>query len=256
MTDDYRLIWFQHFQKAAGSSIVLMAERNGEKLYPNHNNGNPHGENGEEIRLWDLEEQELTAFIDRCMAQGVTFVATEKFGPDFSVLIKDPRVCLITCLREPLKRFVSHYYFSYYTARTDLTELEDFASSIFISTMPDYYCRIFSRHHADPEPIASSHYESAMSVLKLFDFSGVIESETFIRDLTKFLGWQNVEIRANRTSLNLTDALKVLVKCRLDLIWRRIRHPVTQPGPEFSKSFLLQNKWDYRLYRVATQANV
>ena len=37
----YRLIWFQHIHKAAGTLIVNMAKANSEKMYITNNNGNP-----------------------------------------------------------------------------------------------------------------------------------------------------------------------------------------------------------------------
>ncbi|MDJ0615333.1 MAG: hypothetical protein QNJ63_01085 [Calothrix sp. MO_192.B10] len=44
--DKYRLIWFQHFHKAGGTSIVKFAQSNSEVLYPCHLNGNPLSPDG------------------------------------------------------------------------------------------------------------------------------------------------------------------------------------------------------------------
>mgnify|MGYP001457608754 CR=1 FL=1 len=61
----YRLIWFQHIHKAAGSMIVNQAIANGEKLFSDHRNGNPISEEGELIPLWDFTDSEISNFIDR-----------------------------------------------------------------------------------------------------------------------------------------------------------------------------------------------
>ena len=77
----YRLIWFQHLHKAAGTYIVRKAISNGEKPYPLNKNGNPHDENGA-IPLWGLSDSELSNFVDECERLGITFVATEWGGPE------------------------------------------------------------------------------------------------------------------------------------------------------------------------------
>jgi len=41
MHQEYRLVWFQHLQKAAGSTIIQMAIQNDETLFSVHENGNP-----------------------------------------------------------------------------------------------------------------------------------------------------------------------------------------------------------------------
>ena len=74
---DYRLVWLQHFHKAAGSSIVEIAQLNGERCYPAHANGNPLDATGKAIALWDYTKEELLEFIDSCEAQGITFMATQ-----------------------------------------------------------------------------------------------------------------------------------------------------------------------------------
>jgi hypothetical protein len=64
--NQYKLIWFQHFHKAAGSTIVEYALMNNEKLYPNHANGNPLEKDGSLINLHTFSPTELTKFVDNC----------------------------------------------------------------------------------------------------------------------------------------------------------------------------------------------
>ena len=118
-SDGYRLVWFHHLHKSAGTLIVNMALRNGEVPYPSHGNGNPKSESGELLRLWEYDEGSLREFIDQCEGRGVTFVATEHGAPDFSLLAEDSRVVLVTCLRDPLKRCASNFNYAYYSGYTD-----------------------------------------------------------------------------------------------------------------------------------------
>jgi hypothetical protein len=67
-----------------------MAIHNRETLYPVNNNGNPCYPDGNEIRLWDMNREELIEFVNQCERKGVTFVATEKAAPLYSVLELDP----------------------------------------------------------------------------------------------------------------------------------------------------------------------
>ena len=68
----YRLIWFQHVHKAAGTLVVNLAKENGEVLFKNNANGNPLDENGDRLELWNYSAEELTDFIDQCEKDGVT----------------------------------------------------------------------------------------------------------------------------------------------------------------------------------------
>ena len=55
----YRLVWFQHLHKAAGTYVVRRALTNGEKPYPLNKNGHPHDDTGA-IPLWEMTGEELT----------------------------------------------------------------------------------------------------------------------------------------------------------------------------------------------------
>lgn len=248
MSDKYRLIWFQHLQKAAGSSIIRMALLNGETLYPNHRNGNPHTADGKEIRLWEMERSELIDFIDQCEDKGVTFVATEKAAPPYSVIASDPRVCFITCLRDPLSRFMSHFYYLFYRGDTDVSSPEQFVNSIFISTMSNYYCRIFSGFNNDPNPIGRQQYEIAKSTLRSFDCCIVLEKTNPFAELFEVLHWKDKELKENQTRLNIQNMVKSVARGRIRLLSRRVLHPRKEPSEEFMRTFKEENNWDYRLY--------
>ena len=88
---DYRLVWFQHLHKAAGTYVIRRAMANGETFWPEHSNGNPRVD-GQLVPLWEMSSDQLTSFIDECEKKGVTFVACEWGGPDFQTLAND---CLL-----------------------------------------------------------------------------------------------------------------------------------------------------------------
>ena len=249
MSDEYRLIWFQHLQRTAGTSIVRMAIQNGETLYPVHRNGNPHTSEGKGIRLWEMERR------DHCEEKGVTFVATEKAAPSFSVMASDPRVCLITCLRDPLARFMSHFYYSLYRGDTDVSSPEQFVNSIYISTMSNYYCRIFSGFNDNLNLIDEQQYEIARSTLSSFDCCAVLENRDPFAELCKLLDWENKELKTNQTRLSITSAVKSLAKGRFRLLLRRVTHPRKKPNEEFGGAFREENYWDYRLYETARETS-
>ena len=250
MHQEYRLIWFQHLQKAAGSTIIQMAIQNDETFFSVHENGNPCYPDGREIRLWEFNSQELAGFIDQCQDNGVTFVATEKAAPIFSVLSSDPRVCLITCLRDPLERFISHFYYSLYTGRTNVSSPEQFVDSIYISTMFNYYCRIFSRFNDNPGPVGKKQFDIARAILSSFDCCVVLENKNPFTKLNKLLSWKDMEIHANPTKPDFVTIVKFLIKGKINLVLRRFTDPRKGPTNDFQKLFKERNKWDYSLYQI------
>ena len=56
--EEYRLVWFQHLHKAAGTYVIRRAIANGERLFPNNENGNPCNHNGV-IPLWEMSEKRV-----------------------------------------------------------------------------------------------------------------------------------------------------------------------------------------------------
>ncbi|MDB9823132.1 hypothetical protein OAC89_05470 [Deltaproteobacteria bacterium] len=197
-----------------------------------------------------MERSGLIDFINQCEDKGVTFVATETAAPSFSVLAADPRVCLITCLREPLARFMSHYYYALYRGSTDVSSPEEFVNSIYISTMANYYCRIFSGFNDNPKPIEERQYEIALSTLRSFDCFVVLENNNPFSELYNLLAWEKKDVKANQTRLDIISAVRLLAKGKLRLLLRHITHPFKRPNEEFTELFKEKNFWDYRLYKT------
>ncbi len=231
--------------------VVPAALKNGQTLFPQQRNANPVASDGTPIPLWDLGPGELTGFVDHCESSGVTFVATEWAAPDLAVLASDPRVALITCLRDPLERFLSNFYYDYYFGNTSRATPGDYANSGRSFTMYNYYCRILSRHDASPEPVGPRQYERARRALSLFDCRVLLERPDALSVLADPLGWSRTDGHDNRTAPTFRHFLEFLAARRLLPFWRPLTRPRVRPSPEFEARFRLENEWDYRLCEEA-----
>lgn len=249
----YRLIWFQHFHKAAGTSIVKLAQANEEVLYPQHNNGNPLDAEGNEIPLWTFSNNELSQFIDECEELGVTFVANEWEAVDFEYLAKDPRVVLITCLREPLERFVSNFYFDYWSGYTNHSSFQGYLNSDGCFTMFNYYCRILSGHNTQHQPMTSGQFQEAKAALSHFHHIVALGEKDAFQNLQTCLEWtRDLDNQQQNKSNHLNRrVIKLILKGRIDLIWRRLTHRKQAPNPTFLHLFQEENQWDLGLYEFA-----
>jgi hypothetical protein len=274
---EYRLVWFQHLHKVAGTSLVEQAIASGEKPYPRQINGNPMKEDGSRLELWNLDREGLKEFIDNCEKEGITFIATEWGSPDFEYLASDPRVLMFTCIREPLARFMSNFSYDLYKGFTKKRNLNDYINSSDVS-MFEYYTMVFSRNyiHKGMEKIEFNreHYEEAKKNLSLFDHIVVLENrehmkalmETMgwtmkpskdepekvpisVRFISTILGWKNDPNKKKTTGKNPYLAVEMLKRGRIFLFFKYLRHPKIMPDEEFRIKFVVHNKYDIELYQ-------
>ena len=197
---EYRLIWFQHLHKAAGTLIVNMAKANNEVLHNPNNNGNPSDEKGSTMPLWKYDKSRLLDFINDCEDKGVTFVASEFGAPDFKMLAGDSRIKLITCFRDPVKRLVSNYNYDYYSGYTEDNNLESFLKEVNLFTSDNYYVRIFSRMDGFPDKkLTEEDYINAMKNISKFDILINAERENIEERLVKELNWKKFKVDKHGT---------------------------------------------------------
>ncbi|MBL8446425.1 MAG: hypothetical protein JNJ44_03315 [Zoogloeaceae bacterium] len=244
---DYRLVWFQHFHKAAGTSVIEMARQNGEQFFPRHENGNPLDAAGRPIPLWQFSPDELLAFVDDCQSQGVSFVATEWGVPHLECLAADPRVRLVTCLRDPLKRLVSNYYYDLYGGHTEARSLEAYPESgpdAFCH--PNYYCHMLGAEACEAAAAGSTPFQRAQARLALFDYCGTVEAG--LDRLARALGWQAADVRENTSDAGAGQLVNDLLKGRLRSVFYRLRYPKAPPPKHFRAEFRRRNQWDLALY--------
>ncbi len=244
---DYHLVWFQHFHKAAGTSVIELARQNGERFFPRHENGNPLDDAGQPIPLWRFSPTQLQAFVDDCEARGVSFVATEWGVPHLECLAQDPRVRLVTCLRDPLKRFVSNYYYDLYGGHTDARSLETYpGSGPEAFCQHNYYCRMLGADGDGAEDPGEARFRRAQARLALFDYCGTVEAG--LERLAQAVGWQPADVRENASDAHAGQLVKALLKGRLRSVYYRLRFPKSPPPEAFRAEFRHRNRWDLALY--------
>lgn len=248
MTNHYRLIWFQHFHKAAGSFIVSLARSNQEVLYPQNTNGNPRDTDGTLIRLWEMSNDELTQFVDHCENKGITFVATEWGAPNFRLLASDPRVTIITCLRDPSKRFLSNFYYDVRRGYTHCKSIDEYVNSGGSFTMFNYYCRILTQHNENPELITTSKFEEAKSLLSFFDYLVILENQETFCKLNQFLGWNEQAKRQNELKLRIRRIFQSIKSRKHTFNRQQSLDYKEKPNQKFLEVFHKLNKFDNQLY--------
>jgi hypothetical protein len=240
-------VWFQHFHKAAGTSLVNLALANGEVPWPAHRNGNPLDVDGKELRLWEYSPSQLRDFVDECQRRGVTFVATEWGSPDTQALAIDSRVALMTCLRDPLDRFVSNYYFDLYAGYTRARDLRSFMDSRprdFV--MPDYYCRVLARCNMHPGPVDVDQEARARAALSRFDC--VLLLGRGFDHLHDAFGWKNLSLHENRGGYTFREALGRIRRGKPGLVALRFLQPKRNADEDFVRWFAERNAADFRLF--------
>ncbi|MEO1636003.1 MAG: hypothetical protein AAFS04_13080 [Cyanobacteria bacterium J06631_9] len=254
----YRLIWFQHFHKAAETSVTNLAVANNESFYTQHKNGIPVLPQGKKgtvggFNPWDFSDAELTQFVDHCEDSGVTFVANEWGSVNFEVLAADPRVVLITCLRDPLKRFLSNFYFDYWHGYDNVSSPQAFMNVSKFS-QSDFYCKFLSRtEQAYKEKIGEEAFHTAKTNLLLFDHVVILESTHALHGLCNSLGWtEGLELsQKNKTHRWDRSFVRSVLNGRFDLAFRRFSHPKRKPSDEFHAFFQQNNRFDIELYNFA-----
>ena len=230
----YRLVWFQHLHKAAGTYVIRRAMANGETFWPTHENGNPVND-GKVIPLWEKSSTELTAFIDECESKGVSFVACEWGGADFETLAKDERVTLLTCLRHPIKRLISNYNYDHYWMWTKASSYEEYLKEGHLHSSSEYYTKIFARGEND--------LQKAKSNLTHFDY--VIIAEDGMSALDE-LGWSKESDTTHPTFGDSKRALILLAKFRWIRLFNYLRKIKYRPPSELKIEDKNQN--DLLLY--------
>jgi hypothetical protein len=251
---EYHLIWFQHLHKSAGTFIVNMAITNGELLFNKHNNGNPTNQEGDLLPIWEYNKIELLDFINRCEEAGVTFVATEYGSPDFEFLSNDPRITLITCIRDPKKRMISNYNYDYYSGYTDEKSIAEFIEVPNVYTSDNYYVRVFSRTTSIPlKKLTEFDFQMAVKNIGMFDITIKTGHNNLEKKLFESFGWDKL---SNNNHSTFGDKWRIinLIK-RLQFI--RLINYIKQKNMVIDES-CLNNRFDldYKLLSMIIDSDV
>lgn len=250
---NYRLIWFQHFHKAAGSSVGALARRNGETFYRRHHNGNPYDDKGHVLPLWEYGPAEMTAFIDECERANTTFVATEWGAPDFRFLAQDPRVVSVSLIRDPWPRLVSNYMFDVLRRHAKLTPIDSYYFHHSLKyRQANYYTRTLMAGLGVSRADEPAELERlAWKNLGALDFVLPLEAEKPVDALCAFLGWSPLRERVNSKPGLLKGLARQACHGDVAYLYRRWRAETPQwTGIDaFKAQFDAANEADNALYR-------
>ena len=247
-----RIIWFQHFHKAAGSSVVAAARLNGERFWPSHINGNPTNSAGEQLTLSSYSKDQLSKFITQCKELGVTFIATEWALPQLDALKQDDSTIIVTVVRDPLARFVSNFYYDLHNGYTTARSIQTYVnSSSRTFTMDNYYCRILAKLDNRNSTVTRREFETAKETLAKFDT--VVSLEHGFEPMQKALGWTTFAQHENANVSNLTTLMQRIKGGRFKSAYLQLRYPKRNEKELYSKQFESQfrsdNCWDYQLLK-------
>jgi len=247
---NYRLVWFQHFHKAAGTTIVELAKQNAETFYTPNINGNPINTVGKQEEIWKYSPCRLMEFVDHCEENKFTFVATEWGVPHLDCLKDDRRVTLITCLRDPYSRFVSNYLFDYRMGFTDAKTVREYIGTKGLFSEHNYYCRMLGGIGSNKITHDHKAVAKAKEALHKFDHVSLVEDQAWLRNLCFTLNWNAREIYANKQK-PWSLAIREAARGNKSKVARLIRKKSKLIDTEFYKYFLSKNKADMDLYHSA-----
>lgn len=224
-----KLILFLHFHKAGGTSInTLFNDYN--KHEPNKN-GNPWNQDGI-IDYWNYNRHEFGKFRIYLKKKNVNFICLEWNFFKHYYKLNYHNMDLITCLRDPYKRYVSNMiYDGYYDIDKFYGKKQIWkkkGSKFKISCNKyNYYVRMLNGLGDNPNiKINGTHYKIAKRNLGLFSTIIILDIPETFQLLEKY----NITdfIHQNRTSN------KDEIEIKID-----------------KKQFIKDNKFDYMLYEHA-----
>jgi hypothetical protein len=194
---DRKLIWFQHFHKAGGSSVIRLAQRNQWKFYPNHRNANPTDDNGNWIEFWNYDRSALNHWLNAVIRANVDFIACEwGFPPPEHFITRDDLVYL-TVLRDPVQRLISNFLYDLSRHHTKCPTVQHYVNlkSKWSYHQPEYYVRTLNGL-STAETITDDHLAQAIAILDRFEIVMVVEREDPWRPLEQ-LGWEVADLHVN-----------------------------------------------------------
>lgn len=179
----YDVVWFQHFHKAGGSSVIRSAKDAGYQFFEPNRNGNPIDDDGVELPIWDLDQRALTDWLQQTTDNNVDIICCEWGSPQRAVRVRKPRVMKIATMRDPKARLISNFVFDvqHGYARRGVGTISDYMNPEKVHTMPDYYTRILTNQTG---PKARS---KALKILKSFEYVYFLDEPLSWEKLRSFI---------------------------------------------------------------------
>lgn len=253
-TDEWRLVWFQHFHKAAGTTIVELAKLNGLRLYPKHTNGSPLDNKGNVIPLWKYSNKELRLWFGECMSKDIGFIATEWGCPDIVNLMQFQCCTTMSVFRDPLSRFISNFNYDRAYAFTSAKTLVEYLDSVSYASN-NYYTRMLLGIKKSSQAVNDDQFEFALTALKAFDILIIQELPESFSFLVHELSWSNVKkYHVNKLFwTSLRHRLKLLTSGKFRAAYDSLTAKQVSPSQELTDWFSEFNAMDLKLYEEATK---
>lgn len=194
------IIWFQHFHKAGGTSLINAAQSSGWQLYKPNLNGNPVSDDENFIPIWDWDCDTLQDWLLNRRRDGVSFICCE-FGFSKAIFdIPDLNILQLAIMRRPKERLISNYLYDLQNGHTETINILEYIDGPppFHSTgsqpfrKPDYYTRRVTGESGN------AAREEAFSWLSRYDHIAFLEEPHTFMPLQKLIPGAG-EHRANRT---------------------------------------------------------
>lgn len=236
------LIFFQHFHKSAGTTIVNLL-KNKYKLHKGNINGNPYTVISNKrtiIKFWEFNKKEFREWINHIIGKGTQFIVCEWGFLRRENRIRWDNITFITCIRDPYNRMISNYNFDggdhkfghikkYYNNPNRYWKKFKNEPFPITTNMSNYYVRQLSgcgnQHN---EEITEEHLKEAKRVLELFSIIIILENPRSFSLLGK---------------IGINDPPKHLK--------RRDTKDIRSVTNEFKNKFMEENRYDYELYEYA-----
>ncbi|MEM6742482.1 MAG: hypothetical protein AAF676_01940 [Pseudomonadota bacterium] len=133
------VLWFHHFHKAGGSSVVAAAQAAGWRPHRPHANGNPLGPDGRELPIWEMDAAALTAWLRARRRRGMNFVACEWGFSEAATALRRPRLFRAAVLRDPVERVISSFVFDRFLGEAETPDILDYLHDPRDFQRLDYY---------------------------------------------------------------------------------------------------------------------
>ena len=241
-----QLLWFVHFHKCAGTSLVKALLENGHNPPPLHANGNPLDQQGKPINFDALDKKDLKNLVDKLLKSGTTFCCSEFSHPKLEWLKEDSRIKTVTILRHPIKRMISNWKFDFINDyHSGTRELSRYTRQPYPWCSTSYYTNTLAAM-IKPDSTGDdgrSSKENALQAIKYFDMITIQENTKSMQDLASELGLTQIRV-SNKTN-SYQDMIRDCLSLRITKAWRRLilTSPYVLPGNRNIAS-LSQNNTD------------
>lgn len=223
-----KCVIFLHFHKAGGTTINSFFKKYN-KWKPNRN-GNPLWLDKKYVNFWDYNREEFNIFKNILLECNIEFIAFEWNYFKFYKEIDYSNIELITCIREPYKRFISNMCVDKYndSYKYNNATISERRRGVVNYNKYNYYTKMLNGFGNRPNiQINDEHLEIAKKNLSKFSIILILEDKNTFKLLQKYKKICTHKIHKNKNKN------------------KKIRNVID------INDFKKKNKYDYELYEYA-----